>query len=1046
MKTIEYDNILLYYYNSEIINNTVKRHIKNDGIFTLRQFLNCKKGDYSFIEDINELRNKEYHSKEYNDIKNKLPLFWIGAKSLSGYRRKSDITQSYNIFSIDIDYKDNTELFDENGIDVIKYDLWYEIPSCFCAMKSCGGSGLVLYLLLDNVTPRNEKQYFAYWKQTFNNAGINIDEQTKDILTRARYISYDSDILMKDEVEPFKLPETFIKEYRNTKKQEIENYEINSKADIKYLDNVRRYKYCYTLKKLFGKETAERITKEVYDLFYNGVSDKSEAYHHIEASCHNDTEYIDDNIYKELIVLGIIKDNIETDGNTLNIKLNENESGNEWMYDRKDDIINFLENGVNMIISPTGTGKTEFWNQLSKNDKKRICVVEPFTSVVDGKYDKNTTNIAAGIGKHIDDTSQYTATNYLKFTMAMEHNMNKYDYLVIDESHLIGTQDYRAESLIEFIKAVNKYIELYPDAIVILQTATLSNEDHMFDIKKNINIIKNQRKFVQIHYTTSKVCCKTDKNGYETYESNIIKTIMFYTKMYINEHRKVYIYWGSGGINNMKVIQECENNVEKLNFAIYHTRNKGNDDMNYINDNRMIGKYNGLMSSCYFSVGCDLNDADNAAIIIVGNNPYQEDEQVIGRFRKSKNIKVNIIIDTNVGIVKPNVDKLIELEISKANIINSTKEHRHNSLIKKYTADDMIYMKAFMQCSKYYFSDLNRKFNFYKDRNYNVVNILDLYFENNELKYDIKENTHDGIMPVVYLIDYKDETLKQVIQNRKSLINELKKDVLNELLYNNKYDVSLMFDAAKDKPTFLDWLEAIYMIQNHYNISKFIDEVSDGAILKMSKSKMNDLIRFKIKIEKNETDIVEKDLIERLFEIYDELEDKTLIEVYYIIFYCYWCMWYEKNNNFTYDMMKTKLNYPVFKEWKTCINNIVKVNPEIRNFILGYKSVDEIDTESPSYIFLKDVIEATNINNTKKVYEIFSNRYINQSYYKYFVESQIKFRFAKDKEEVSKSSGKLGNCRQIVIDDIVYESVTDAAKKLNLSRKAIYHRLKSNLN
>lgn len=1051
MKEIKYDEIILYYYKSFVDKNGISRLAsKHSGSFTLRQFLLCGKGDLNFINIIKELRNKEYHSAEYNKLKESLPLFWLCGKSNSGYRRKSDITIKYNIFSIDIDKKDNAKLFEDNDIEILKDDLFNQIPSCFCAMKSAGGLGIVLYLLLDdNLSVRNEKQYFNYFCELFNNAGINIDTQTNDILTRARYISYDENILMRNEVEPFKLPDTYIKKYIKDKKEnkkELKEYEIKNIDDIQYLNSIRRYKYCYTLKKLFGKKQAERITKEIYDLKYNGTSDRNEAYNHIEASCRNDTEYIDEGIYKELQILGIVeKEEVIEEHNDI-IELKDN----EYMYDKKDIILNKLVPGINMEIAPTGTGKTEFWNMLREYDKYKICVVEPFTSVVDGKYDKEKTNIAAGIGNRIDNEAEYTATNYLKFIWGVKNNIQKYDYLVIDESHLIGMQDYRAENLIEFINAVNIYMEKYPDSKIILQTASPSNEDFFFNIKNTITIKKDVKKFVQIHYTHSLVYKGTVEEGdklIEDYKEDIIKTIMFYTRMYRNEGRKVYIYWGSGGITDMKIYQKAEKLINFDNTAIYHTRNKGNEDMEYITNEKKMGKYDILMTSCYFSVGCDLNDECNAAIIIIGNNPYQEDEQVIGRFRKSRNIKVNIILNDN-KVPYVDVSKILEAKEQCARLINDAKDLRTNSLIKKYTRNDAISLKAYIECSKYYFSDLERKFEYYKTKNYNLVNEINIELENGKrLYYNIYERTKDGVMPMLYLIDYKEESIKQIIKDRKNLINTIKENIYKELLNDETFELGEIIEEAKDKPALQDWLLALQMIKNYYNIKTFLQNIKKEYVFRITKTKLNDLIHLKIKKDKNEVDNVEVMIIEKLCDVYDNISDKEMIEIYIALYYCLWCKFYEEQNNYTYDMVKVQLAYPVYKEWSKRIFNIINVNKEVRDYFLNYDTKTYLNEDSASYLFLKDIIEEQQFNEIKKDYEIFVNKYIHKTCYKQFIEYIIKLKFGK-KEEIKKESGKTGGKiggkkgKQITIDGKVYETIKDAAKQLGISRQGLYKRLK----
>ena len=71
------------------------------------------------------------------------------------------------------------------------------------------------------------------------------------------------------------------------------------------------------------------------------------------------------------------------------------------------------------------------------------------------------------------------------------------------------------------------------------------------------------------------------------------------------------------------------------------------DSKNYKGDDMIDEyKYDVLLSSVYFGVGNDLNDEQDACVIIVGNNTWQEDIQAIGRFRNSKHIDVSIILRT----------------------------------------------------------------------------------------------------------------------------------------------------------------------------------------------------------------------------------------------------------------------------------------------------------------------------------------------------------------------------------------------------------------
>ena len=1049
---IDYDNILLYYYLKNKKTGIVNRYY--DGQFTLRQFLNGEKGTDSYVEKIKQLRTKEYHSKEYNDIKEDLPLFWIFGKSCSGYRRKTDVTTKYNIFSIDIDKQDNEELFKKYDIEMIKLELCNSIDSCFCSMLSAGGQGIVLYLMLDDVTFENEKQYFNYWREEFRKKGINIDTNTNDIITRARYISYDEHPWIKNEVIPFKLPEgfrlSFIQDEDKTLRDD--SVTVNTIRDIQYLDSTRRYKYVHTLMTMFTPEKAVEITKQIYDIYYNGTSDKQEAYNHIEASAKQHKKRKYDDVWKELQLLGIVEPD-ESNEYLLDIELKEGEEGNQWLYDKRDDILSFMKSGINMIIAGTGTGKTEFWNQLADRNKgdlwnpfkdgKDVLVVEPFNSVVDGKYDKTKTDIAAGEGKYINNSSHYTATNPVKFTKWVnDGGFRQMDYLVIDESHKIGTEEYRAESWVEFVKAVKKYSETYPEAVIVLQTATPTNEEWFFDnIGREIRVHKDTHKKVSITYTTTQFLNKINKsNGDETYSYDIVQTIKYYVDLYIKDNRKVYIYWGDGSIKNMKDYQKAEEMLGEYKAAVYHKRNEGNEDLEYIKTKRNMGKYDILMGSCYFSVGCDLNDECKAAVIIVGNIPYHEDEQVIGRFRKSKDIVVNILLDSG-SIQKVDTSKMLENEEYTAMVLNRSKNVRSRSVIHRYSKDENERAVAYIRCSKYYFSDIARKFKFYEDRGYEVNN----KYEEDILKKKISDDdTVD--MPVYNILSLIDGKWMQVVNIVENVNNTVKKAIkenkktqktsIQSIYWMLKNGNNINFDEyikkTKTQVKLNEWLKAIRTIVAHYDLDTFLETVYEKNVWSMNHKKMKTLLSWKIKMENGEDDKVETQLIKMLCSKYDEEGcDADMIKVYIAVAYCYWCMFAQEGHDCIYDL-SGRLSYPVFKAWRSRIYEILNVPADIRNYIINYMDTREI-VHDEIYEFFKDVI-SFDTDDKEEIFELFKNHWLSTYSYKRFLEYNIK--------QIILGNKKVGEKNAVELDGVTYESVKAASEALGISRMTVYHRLK----
>ena len=324
-----------------------------------------------------------------------------------------------------------------------------------------------------------------------------------------------------------------------------------------------------------------------------------------------------------------------------------------------------------------------------------------------------------------------------------------------------------------------------------------------------------------------------------------------------NEGRKVYVYWGIGSIDKMEHYEECERLMNRYKVAIFHKKNIGSADMEYINNEHKIGKYDVLISSCYFGVGCDLNDEDKTAVIIVGNNPYQEDEQAIGRFRNSKDIKVNILLD-NLYVEKIDVGEQLINENEISNRVNKSLSQRDKSIVRREYGEDYNYML----CAKYYFSDIERKFNFFNDRKYNVLNRYELIYNDYRKRYEYEIQDINGQCIINLLDDV--EVLDTILNNRKIKLIEKKHVIYDKLLNGEDIDLYELRENNVSSPKFHDFIDALLVIKNYYNLPRFLHDVSKKSFMKLSKDKMNTLLSFKMKIDSNKVDRTELDLVKKL--------------------------------------------------------------------------------------------------------------------------------------------------------------------------------------
>ena len=339
---------------------------------------------------------------------------------------------------------------------------------------------------------------------------------------------------------------------------------------------------------------------------------------------------------------------------------------NQYLGDILDKLLKESPIGVTLWQAPTGSGKTTAWTDLNKEmlaeikanketlvgDKnKPTLIIEPLNSIIKTKYDDDV-KIVIGSDKFPEKLGGYGTwvTNYNKLldtrdgiTYTLKDNVDElleqFGLIVIDESHTIIKDIYRSNVLIPFVELINKIAEINK---VILQTATPKHEEYLFSLKRTIVITKKPKCEINMSFL------RFDNSGGRHYGG---ADLLGLVRECVEEHQKVYIYWNNADLNRLKQFRAIYDDPEKV--AIYHKANKGDLSMERIDKYHVLSSknYNGdeeieeydydvLLSSVYFGVGNDLNDVEDACVIIIGNNSWQEDIQAIGRFRNSKHIDV----------------------------------------------------------------------------------------------------------------------------------------------------------------------------------------------------------------------------------------------------------------------------------------------------------------------------------------------------------------------------------------------------------------------
>jgi hypothetical protein len=418
------------------------------------------------------------------------------------------------------------------------------------------------------------------------------------------------------------------------------------------INYVTRYNVCNTLAALFGNDGLSlahllldsEVCKNVKEInsFYScaltnrknpsklGLDILKKA--GIVKSIEPELKTIVDNSFKGQLKL-FIENSLNIKFKTININLEDN----EYLSDKKQLLCNsesgLINSKINMIFSPPGSGKTEFIKYLAK-DKKRILLVLPYISVIKNKIEtdseimslfecyygsKDIKNIDYGINA-VTTFDKFARSNYDKIS-------KMFDYIFIDESHLLFTSSYRIEATSQAIKKIKElfFISLNDPfaAKLCLLTGTKTGEEYFFNNVANIINIdkKSHRKTMEFLICDDILDCTTRL-------ANKIFEL-------INSKHKILIPTNKGEIYSEKIIGMVEYLLGRpIKYGYYKRSNTEQEICRLINNENTIGDYEIVFCSNYLSVGVDINDKEDFASIYLGNFSAYEIEQFNSRIRK----------------------------------------------------------------------------------------------------------------------------------------------------------------------------------------------------------------------------------------------------------------------------------------------------------------------------------------------------------------------------------------------------------------------------
>lgn len=511
--------------------------------------------------------------------------------------------------------------------------------------------------------------------------------------------------------------------------------DTHNKVHYKHFE---RWRLANTLVKIYGLEKGYQYLRSICS---NNIKDKELQSDCITASRHN----------KEVDVWAVNRLNTQH-GFKIKIDIDQEELNIQKLYNSIDNIENptlikeskhtkvfhinkneYLGNIKNVLLdnigritlieAGAGVGKTEMVKSLV-HDGKKIMMVMPFTSTIKSKVEKNKDwdyaygSRAVNLNKKMGIALTLDKFSHLNL---MDIKNAGYDYIFVDESHLLFQSEYRP--------VMPKVIEMIRNSEVpiIMMSGTPVGETVFFEDLVHLKVIKDdiRRKEFNIRIAdrpddvTYHMCyqmAKDIKDGkrilFPTNKGTLYKEQIKSIVQYILEHEFEYF--------------------EPIILNYYKKSNIGEDFMNDINFEKTISNTQILMCSNYLSVGVDILDKFQFSVYFNDIWMPQEIEQFANRLR-SNDLYIYLFVAKNDADgnsrciskyspmnLKLNEDELKDchsiVQLCNSMIKRNPVEYKYNSLIASIIGENKFIEYNDVE-NKYYLNEIAFK-TIYFERKY----------------------------------------------------------------------------------------------------------------------------------------------------------------------------------------------------------------------------------------------------------------------------------------------------------------------------------------
>jgi len=306
----------------------------------------------------------------------------------------------------------------------------------------------------------------------------------------------------------------------------------------------------------------------------------------------------------------------------------------QYLSDIKEQILGNLSK-ITLLEAGAGYGKTE----MIKAFKSKVLLILPFTSIIKSKIelDETTSDWLYYYGSKkptLDElckSNQSMSMTIDKFSHLnlMEIDAADFEYIVVDESHLLFTSSYRDVMSPTIQRLANC------KAKVIMMTGTPTAETLFFP---NITHIKVRKEETRIKEFATYMCPTEYEQLYEMAYS-MAKDVYNNIKILWPTNRGTTYFEQITSIVQDILFKNVNDEFPDFNRQMqtfyYKKSNYGDDSMDNINKNKSIGNNDIIGCTTYLSVGVDICDSKRFHVYFDDVIIAQDIEQYANRLRRN---------------------------------------------------------------------------------------------------------------------------------------------------------------------------------------------------------------------------------------------------------------------------------------------------------------------------------------------------------------------------------------------------------------------------